>query len=283
MTGIARFVMQGPRQAMILAVLFAALPMMYWLSAAIVALVILRQGSTQGINVLLAALLPGIAWYAAQHELTVIVVLLGSAIMASVLRVTVSLPKALISSLVTGAATVLLLPIISEEWYAMLKQGSQIYLEAFQEQMPESAAQIEPWILPSLLGAVSALMQLFAMGSLLLARFWQAKLFNPGGFAEEFHELRFPLWFVALAIGVSLIGTSSVDFVSWLPVVLVPFFLAGISLIHSVVKRKKMSSQWLFMFYVSLVFFLPYMYALLILVALVDSMVDLRKRLKDTA
>lgn len=51
---IARYVMQGPRQAMTLAVVFAAIPLLYWVSAAVVALVILRQGLSQGMNVLLA-------------------------------------------------------------------------------------------------------------------------------------------------------------------------------------------------------------------------------------
>ncbi len=84
MTGIARFVMQGPRQAILLAVLFAAIPLLYWISAAVVALVILRQGLNKGINVLLPALLPGIAWYAAQQEFTVCLVILGTAMMAAV-------------------------------------------------------------------------------------------------------------------------------------------------------------------------------------------------------
>jgi len=283
MVGIARFVMQGPRQALILAVLFAALPMMYWASAAITALVILRQGTTPGINVLLAALLPGIAWYAAQQEITVIAVLLGTAIMAVVLRQTVSLANALIASWIVGAGTVLLLPVVSEQWYAMLEQGASVYLDAISKQMPEAKDTIEPWVLPMLLGGVSALMQVFSIGSLLLARYWQAKLYNPGGFSQEFHQLRLPYWYTVAAILVLLVGISSVQFVAWVPLVLVPFFISGISVVHCIVKKKKMSSQWLFMFYVSLVFFLPYMYALLILVALLDALVDIRKRLKDTA
>ena len=74
MGAIARFVMQGPYQAVLLAVLFAAIPLMYWVSAAIVALVILRQGLNKGLNVLLPALLPGIVWYALQQEITVFMV-----------------------------------------------------------------------------------------------------------------------------------------------------------------------------------------------------------------
>lgn len=280
---IARYVMQGPRQAMTLAVVFAAIPLLYWVSAAVVALVILRQGLSQGMNVLLAALLPGVAWYAAQQEITVFIVVLGAALMAVTLRISVSLPKAIVVSTLSGFAVVGLMASLSPEWYGLLEKGATEYANNLAERAPEASTALTPWILPMLVGGVAAFTQLFTIGGLLMARNWQSQLFNPGGFGEEFRQLRLPLWFGALVVIFTLVGSASPTFVGLVPVLLVPMFIGGISLIHGVVAIKQLSGQWLFAFYLSLLFFLPYMYALLILVALLDMLIDIRKRLDDTA
>lgn len=284
MGAIARFSMQGPRQAALMAVLFAAIPLMYWVSAAVVALVILSQGLNKGLNVMLVALLPGIAWFAAQQDITAIIVILGSAGMASVIRVSASLPKAISLSALAGLACVWLLPLLSPQWVELLQQGAQEYGKALEGRMDAQAAQaFQPWIFPMLLGGISAMLQLFAIGGLLLGRYWQAKLYNPSGFKAEFHTLRLPYWYVAIALGVFFISASDPSWVSLMPVILVPLFIMGISLVHGVIAMGQLSSQWLMAFYISFLFFLPYMYALLILVALLDVLFDFRKRLKDTA
>jgi hypothetical protein len=284
MGAIARFSMQGPRQAALMAVLFAAIPLMYWVSAAVVALVILSQGLNKGLNVMLAALLPGIAWFAAQQDITVFIVILGSAVMACVLRLSASLPKAISVSVLAGLASVFLLPLLSPQWFDILQQGAQEYGKALEGQMDAQVAQtFQPWILPMLLGGISAMLQLFAIGGLLLGRYWQAKLYNPDGYKADFHTLRLPYWFVAIALGVFFISASDPSWVGLMPVILVPLFIMGISLVHGVIAMGQLSSQWLMAFYISFVFFLPYMYALLILVALLDVFIDFRKRLKDTA
>ncbi|NVK36489.1 MAG: hypothetical protein HWE18_01070 [Gammaproteobacteria bacterium] len=284
MGAIARFSMQGPRQAALMAVLFAAIPLMYWVSAAVVALVILRQGLNQGFSILLAALLPGVIWYATQQDITVFVVVLGSAVMAAVLRVTASLPKAISISILAGFATIALLPELSPQWFGILQQGAEEYGKALESRMDLAVAkQFQPWILPMLLGGISAMLQLFAIAGLLLGRAWQAKLFNPGGFQQEFHRLRLPYWYVLFALAVFLFGASDPSWVSSMPVILMPLFIMGISLVHGVIAMGRLSSQWLMGFYISFLFFLPYMYALLILVALLDTLFNFRKRLNDTA
>jgi hypothetical protein len=88
---------------------------------------------------------------------------------------------------------------------------------------------------------------------------------------------------VAIALGVFFISVSDPSWVSLMPVILVPLFIMGVSLVHGVIAMGQLSKQWLMAFYISFVFFLPYMYALLIFVALLDVIFDFRKRLKDTA
>ena len=63
MRALAKYLMRGPKQAVIVAVIAAALPLMFWLSAAVLTLVTLRKGVGEGINVLVWALLPAIAWW----------------------------------------------------------------------------------------------------------------------------------------------------------------------------------------------------------------------------
>ena len=283
MNAIARFAMQGPRQAALMAVLFAAIPLMYWVSAAVVTLVILRQGLNKGFNVLLPALLPGVAWYAVQEDITVFMVVLGGALMATVLRLSVSLPKSIAVSTLLGLAVVILLPNLSPMWLEVLQKGAQEYSQLLTPEDPRTAAMLTPWILPMLLGGIAAMLQLFAIGALLMARHWQSALFNPGEFSKEFQSFRLPIGYVLLALVVLFIGISSAQLASGIPVMLVPLFIMGISLVHSVVAIKQLSSQWLMAFYISILFFMPYMYALLILVALLDVIFNIRSKLNDTA
>jgi len=280
---IARYVMQGPRQAMVLAVVFAAIPVLYWVSAAVVALVILRQGFSQGMNVLLVALLPGVAWYAAQQEITVFIVILGAAILAAVLRASVSLPKTLVVSSLIGLAVVLSLEQLAPEWYSLLQQGVAEYSALQAKEDPQASTALTPWLLPLLVGGAGALTQLFAIGGLLMGRHWQARLYNPGGFGEEFRRTRMPLLYSVFVVLLGSMGGANPEYAGVVPVLLVPLFVSGISLVHGVVAIKQLSGQWLFAFYLSLLFFLPYMYALLILVALLDSLLAFRERLDDTA
>ena len=282
MNAIARFAMQGPRQAALISVLFAAIPLMYWVSAAVVALVILRQGLSKGFNVLLPALLPGIAWYAAQQEITVFMVVLGCALMAAVLRISVSLPKSIAASTLLGLAVVLLFPVLSPAWLELLQEFISEYSKLASENSQATTTQ-QNWTEPQILGGIAVTLQFFAIGALLLARSWQSTLFNPGEFSKEFQSFRLPIWYVLVALVVLFIGVSNADLAWGIPIVLIPLVIMGISVVHSVVAIKQLSSQWLVTFYISLVIFRPYMYALLILVALLDVLFNIRGKLNDTA
>lgn len=282
MGAIARYVMQGPRQAMIVAVLTAALPLLYWVSAAVVSLVLLRHGLTKSLNILLAALIPGLVWWVWQHEMMQLLVVLGAAGIGLILRLTVSLPAALISSVILGSAVILLVPGFAPEWHAVLQKAAQEYLVQL-EQEPELKTLLADKILPALLGGVAAMVQLFATGAVLLARHWQAALYNPGAYRAEFIALRMPAWYAVLALTALLLASSNNTLLAFVPVVMAPLFIAGIALIHSGVQYKQLSGQWLLAFYISLLFFLPYMYALLILVAVADSFLNVRRWLEDKA
>lgn len=282
MTGIARFVMQSPRQAALLAVLFAAFPLLHWISAAIVALVMLRQGPNSGINILLLALLPTVVWYASQQEIAAFVVIAGGAGLAAVLRYTVSLGSAVGASTLVGFLAAILIPELAPQWYQLMQQMANNIVELLTPSFPEIEA-MQAALVPVMVGSMGAVLQMFALGALLLARHWQSKLYHPGGYTKEFHGLRLSKVYWILSLFALLIAGQKVEWLFIVPVLLMPMMFVGVSLVHWMVAHKQLSTQWLLAFYLSLLFFLQYMYALLILVALLDAILDVRKRSKDTA
>jgi len=282
MTGIARFVMQSPRQAAFLAVLFAAFPLLHWISAAIVALVMLRQGLNSGINILLLALLPTVVWYASQQEITAFVVIAGGAGLAAVLRYTVSLGSAVGASTLVGLIAAVLIPELAPQWYQLMQQMANNIVELLTPSFPEIAL-MQAALVSVMVGVMGAILQMFSLGALLLARHWQSELYHPGGYTKEFHGLRLSKVYWILSLFALLIAGQKVEWLFIVPVLLMPMMFVGVSLVHWVVAHKQLSTQWLLAFYLSLLFFLQYMYALLILVALLDAILDVRKRSKDTA
>jgi hypothetical protein len=59
---LAKISMRGPTQAILLASISMLVPMMFWFSAAVVALVTLRKGFNQGAVVFFWTVLPAMVW-----------------------------------------------------------------------------------------------------------------------------------------------------------------------------------------------------------------------------
>ena len=100
--------MRGRPQAVGAAVVTTALPLLNWLGTAIVSLVILRKGLSEGMLVLAFAILPlAVASYFVGDP-SAIIALVGTALMAYVLRVTVSWEATLASVvLIAGVGSLL--------------------------------------------------------------------------------------------------------------------------------------------------------------------------------
>ncbi|EWH02150.1 hypothetical protein Q427_10185 [Halomonas sp. BC04] len=129
-----------------------------------------------------------------------------------------------------------------------------------------------------LIGGVTGLVVLVAaIGCLALARAWQAGLYNPGGFREEFHGLRLTLreLVVLVVLGVvgMVLGIPSLSMLAW-----VPLLVAGIALVHGFIGLKGMNGLWLIAFYLLLITTWP-MILIVLLVAFIDVFADFRSRL----
>lgn len=285
MRNIAELIMKGRMQAGLLALLGTCVPMFFWFSAAVVALVILRQGLNRGIEVLLWALIPAGYW-AMEGNPSALFTLLSCVVLATCLRKTVSWSTTLVLALVVGGIEALIVQSIMPEAIAAL---SEMANNMIKEQLLVASAEVvvEQALLDQLsllipfimVGVISWLYQLFAVGGLLLARYWQSMLYNPGGFGTEMNALRLPTLWAVLLLALIVLGAQLSPWLAILvPIASIPLFVAGVTLVHSQVKRRKMSKSWLYGLYLLLLLATQIIYPLLVLLAFLDSVFDFRAK-----
>ena len=112
MRALARYVMRGPLQAGGVAAVTTAVPLLFWIGAAVVGLVTLRLGIQQGLNIGLWALLPALGWSWLGQDPTALAVLLQTMLMAAILRTTLSWERALLGGSFLAIVTGLMLPVL---------------------------------------------------------------------------------------------------------------------------------------------------------------------------
>ncbi|GGY47438.1 hypothetical protein GCM10011297_20250 [Bacterioplanes sanyensis] len=283
MKALAQWAMSGRTQATVVAGVALAVPLAFWVGAAIIALVILRQGLSEGSQVLMWASLPAITWLA-MGDPTPLLTALGTALSALVLRNAIRLDWAISATVLFGIGVYVSLPLLMSEVMPLVVSNSEAAVAEALKSQPEALAQVTPFVAPLISGGLAALFVLIINLCLLLGRYWQSALYNPAGFGTEFKQLRLPAAVAVPSVLVLLMaGQLQPQFAGLVPILTVPLFLAGLALIHGAVAKTAASPIWLTVTYLSLLFFGPYMYTLLIFVALLDSLMDIRARLKDTA
>ena len=161
-------------------------------------------------------------------------------------------------------------------WWRELLQSIDI-----SELPQELAAQFEQFLelAPPVVNAVMASSIVMSLVvTLLLARWWQSALFNPGGFQREFHQFRLPRQLVlpTLALmGLSLLQAQ--PFTALVRDVLVVFVVLylfhGIAAVHRTVLKRSLSANWLIAMY-CLLFVLPQLMVLMVAwMGLTDSLI----------
>lgn len=88
---------------------------------------------------------------------------------------------------------------------------------------------------------------------------------------------------VLLAVAFMLLPTIGINAMFVLMVAMMPMLICGLALMHGIVARKRMGVQWLVATYVLVLVLMPTSLLLLALLALIDSLVDFRSRLKPLA
>ncbi|TCD22902.1 hypothetical protein E0D86_09715 [Pseudomonas sp. IC_126] len=283
MRALADFIMRGRMQAIVVVAGSAALPMLFWLCAAAGSLVLLRRGLNDALGVLVWAVLPALAWWYFGDPRTLLV-LLGSFGLALLLRNRSSWPRVMLCSVGLGLFYAWALGMVFGEPIAALATELQRVLpdmlsEAYQQLSVEEQTRLGALLIPVLTGLLAALLQIVTLLSLMLGRYWQALLYNPGGFGLEFRTLRFsPVPAMVLLAGMLLGPSLGVQMAMLAPLCSVPLAFAGIALVHGLVAKNRMSRFWLVGLYVTLVLFMQLIYPLLAVMAIVDSLFDFRGR-----
>lgn len=278
MLPIARWLMRGTPQAVGAATLAAVVPWLFWFSAAVAALVTLRRGLVPATPVILGAAVPSGWWWMQGDAIPLATVLLVT-LMAVVLRSRMRWSEALIVGALVAAAMVqlgiFLPPGGAGPLLEQVRQSSP-EVDSMLRELSEQGVETEQ-LATLLIGAVTGLIvTLAAIACLALARSWQAGLYNPGGFREEFHGLRLAprelAVLVALGVVGMLLGIPALSMLSW-----VPLLVAGIALIHGIIGLKGMNGLWLVAFYVLLVTTWP-MILIVLLLAFIDTLANFRAR-----
>ncbi|MGE6687037.1 hypothetical protein ACQKFE_03500 [Stutzerimonas stutzeri] len=283
MRALAEFIMRGRMQAIFVVAGAAALPMLFWLSAAAGSLVLLRRGLSDALGVLVWAVLPALAWWYFGDPRTLLV-LLGSFGLALVLRGQASWVRVMWCSVGLGLLYVWALGAVFGEPIAALASELQKVLPdafsgAYQQLSVEERSRVESLLAPVLTGLLAALLQVVTLLSLMLGRYWQAALYNPGGFGSEFRALRLPpMLAILLLVGMLLGPNLGAQLAVLTPLCSVPLVFAGIALMHGLVAQSRLPRFWLVGLYVTLVLFMQLIYPLLAVLAIVDSLFDFRGR-----
>ena len=297
MSSLAAFTMKGRSQAVLVISAFTILSWMLslasLLAAAAVALPTLRRGASEGGVLMMAALLVvvlagmailGNVWQAGGYALAMWV---PAWVMAIILRETASLSTTVLSAMGLGLVIVmgfyLVIPDPTEFWQSTLQESVKPLLEQ------RGAAAGEPLLAQSLemfshyaTGAIAAGSVMTVLFSLLLARWWQAGLFNPGGFRAEFLQLRLPMMasglFMALVLMASIGGGVASIATNLLFPVTIGFLFAGFSVVHAVCAGSPSGRYWLIGLYLALMFMAPII-LLILLVGITDPWLNWRLRL----
>ncbi|NOZ52089.1 MAG: DUF2232 domain-containing protein [Gammaproteobacteria bacterium] len=296
MKALASYIMRGQAQAIVVAAGFAMLSMIFplfsLLSAAAVAFVSLRQGAAAGLILVVACgvllvtitlvtgsisvFMPGIA------SLMVLLLLLW--VFSIILRYTRSLPVTLAAAGAVGLVFIIVFHLVVGDtvlwWQSHFKAFFAHTIEAMMADQQLAFTESLQSLATIMTGFVTMAFLLNAILSLFIARSWQAALYNPGGFREEFHRLQlgkkvaiFSLVIATLAL-IPLAGMSYV-MKDMLLIVMMLYILQGVAVVHAIVAMKNMQWVWLVGLY-GLVFLMSQLVAI---TGYIDTWLDFRKRM----
>jgi hypothetical protein len=272
MRALAEYVMLGRRQAIIIVLLCGFFPLLYFFSAAVVALVTLRKGRNEGLLVLLWSMLPA-GLSLAMGDISPLFLMTGTFVLAIALRNSLSWQMILLLATAIGLVTQLsLLFQTNYQVQIELLVNDSIQAQLNQDAQAQYTAEQIIDLLMSFYGAYHAFMVTIC---LMIGRWWQSLLYNPGGFQQEFHNLRIDPRVMIFLLGVILVGLMDIPPLDgWLPLFCIAPMMAGLAIAHYMVAKKTMGTPWLVLIYMTVLMMAP----AIILLGLSDSLLDLRKR-----
>jgi hypothetical protein len=279
MRALAGFVMRGRREALLVAVVASVVPMFFWVGSAAVGLFTLRRGGTEGGFVALWALLPCLV-LARFGEVVPAAAMIGIWLVAMVLRATRSWALTLLAASAIGLVFGLGLLGAGGAYLEAVRTIAEGFIAEVGKRSgdPAVAAQLQAPDTQQIASIFGFMLALTLVGCTVLARWWQSALFNPGGFREEFHAIRF-----GSVPGLALVGAGASLYLQgpamqiWAQIVMLPLLVACIGLVHALVARRRVGGM-LGLLYAALLLAPPVKYVVMGLAA-VDAVANLRRLL----
>jgi len=297
---LAGFIVRGRSQAVLVAslggiVAFLAPPFSsfaHYIGAAVVALVTLHIGAQQGLVVLALATVVTVLFYqlaglpAVAVAVTVLLLWLPCWLISVVLRSTVKLAASMLAGAGLGVLVLLLVYGLYGDpgpWW--LERMQQLLTELRQTGVLSGDLPVEDDLraLSTLMtGIVLASLLLGAICSVILARWWQALLVNPGGLQAEFTRLRLGqaagLLTLCLMIGSRFTAEPFAGLAAQSAMLLlVPYLFTGLAVLHGLVAAGGRGRGWLVVVYIMLLI-LPQATLVVAGGGLLDTWMDFRRR-----
>ncbi len=268
-----------------LALLSLSLPPVSIVSSASVALVTLRRGAFEGLTILVcSSLAAGLLGF----------LVLGNYQFALLYVMVLWVPVWLISIVLregqnlslTVEIAVLLGVLGVAGFYLYAPESAAMWKNLLSQMIPPDAPVVDiqhtiDMLAHYMTGVVAAGSVFSLLFGLFLGRWWQANLYNPGGFRQEFLSLnsqpRLALASVAVvAIALASSGISSE--IAWNVTILlfVLFTVIGTAVLHTLFAGMKLGRYMVPMLYLTL-FLIPHAMLLVALIGLSDSWLNLRK------
>ncbi len=299
---LASFILKGRNQGVLAVTVFAILsfmmPLMVYFSAAALALIILKSGDREGGVVIAAATLAlgALGWIVLSSPYAgisfLIAVWLPIWLLTTVHRRYSRLDFTLLIASIVGI--VLLCAI-----YILVGEPSQYWRLLFEEIVPTLAEQTNrqqveinelkqalELMAPYLTGMLISMTLIGLICSLMIARWWQAGLFNPGGFKTEFYRFSMHRNLTLVVVCAVVLSYATGDvygpfFRDAAVIASIPFFFQGLSVAHniSILTTNQLGSVWLIIFYTMLLLTLPQGLILVAVLGVADSWAHMRERI----
>lgn len=278
---LAEFIMRGRTQAAVVALIGNWVP---FVAPGAIALVTLRAGAFSGFLVLIWALLPAVlmAGFSPADPVAPVFIISGLLItflLASMLRAQARWSQCLMAAVALAMLIALSLRALAPELTqtmadALARVMAQIQGPAGAEAVPPAPSSV---LVTGLLANVAAFTGVLG---LILGRWWQALLYNPGGFKQEFQTLRLNTPQALVCVGASLYALlQGPEYIWWAALFALPLLFVGLAIVHRIVALRGLGVQWLVLFYIALVLLDPVSQLLMVL-AFVDTWLNIRGRVK---
>ncbi len=297
------FVLRSRVHAMGVAFVLSLIPLFgASLGILVAAFVTLLRGAFEGTLVLCATVAPFILSYALSFDATqsqmmmvatatIVAINVLTWLLALVLRCYSSWSRVVGVSVLVGILLVCIIHLMFpgvQDWSGaqltaymnktatMLQQLAPTDVSARQDvQAASMIAAMKPYIT----GFVVASILLNALVQLVITRWWQAIIFNPGELRKELYRIRLDYLLAGVFIAVlALAYVNNAYAMDMLPVMVVGFAAAGLSLVHAILKASRAGFFWLILVYLAVIFIFPAGIVLVAMAGLLDSFFDIRLR-----